>query len=873
MNPLRSAAAAALLALAAACSGDTAGSVPVASVQVQAPATQVLPGGTLQLTATARDAGGGVLADRPVEWSSAHPALAAVDGSGRVTGIAPGAATIVARAGGATGQLVVTVLPVPVASVTLSADSATLEPGGTRAFSATARDAAGGALPGRTLAWMSTDAAVATVDANGVVTARGEGTAQVRAASEGVQSAPAAVTVRAAIATLVIQPATATLVVGQKERFTVTARDAAGRELAGRAVSVATSAPAVAGLLADSLHALAPGTATITASAEGRTATAQVTVLAPVASVVLSPDTATLAPGATRAFSAVVRDAGGAPLSGRPASWTSSNAGVATVDADGVVTARAEGMAQIRAASGGMQSAPSVVTVREPIATLAIQPATATLLAGDKQRYTVTARDASGRELAGRAVTVATSAPGIVGLVADSLHALAPGTATITASAEGRTATAQVTVLARVASVVLSLDTATLEPGATRRISATARDADGNALSGRTVSLTSSNPAVATVAADGTVTAHAEGTSIIRAVSEGVQSAPATITVRATVASVSIEIAPSDLVVGEKRRFFVRAYDARGALLAGRAATVSSAPSGVVSVRADTLVATAPGTATVRAEVEGRTASVEVNVLAVPTEVGGIISTDRRWTRAGSPYRLSAAVQVAYGATLTIEPGVTVLGQGRTMEVYGTLHAVGTEAEPVRFANVYLRPQGASGRPFALRMEHTVLDRGSFYMPTGNGGYGSMVLRNSLLRDLASYLYVWYPVADVVIEGNRFVRTGGISVGARAPVKVYVRNNVFVDWTGEFAVENWASYDGDVMVVERNSFLSPGRVAVRLPRNYTDARLSAPNNYWGTTDEAVIRSMIFDVNDDLGSGGTIEYRPFLTAPDPATPAP
>ncbi|HEX6041701.1 hypothetical protein, partial [Longimicrobium sp.] len=185
---------------------------------------------------------------------------------------------------------------------------------------------------------------------------------------------------------------------------------------------------------------------------------------------------------------------------------------------------------------------------------------------------------------------------------------------------------------------------------------------------------------------------------------------------------------------------------------------------------------------------------------------------------------------------------------------------------------VYLTPQGASGRPFSLRMEHTVLDRGSFYMPTGNGGYGSMVLRNSLLRDLASYLYIWYPVADVVIEGNRFVRTGGISVGARAPVRVYVRNNAFVDWTTDFAVENWASYDGDVMVVERNSFLTTGRTAVRLPRDYP-GRMSAAGNYWGTTSEAVIQSMIFDANDDAGSAGTIEYRPFLTAPDPATPTP
>ncbi|HEX6041515.1 Ig-like domain-containing protein, partial [Longimicrobium sp.] len=658
MNRIRSAAAAALLALAAACSGETAGVQPVtvASVRVQASATEVLPGGSIQLTATPLDADGTALADRPVEWSSLHPSLAGVDGSGRVTGIAPGAATIVARAGAATGQRVVTVLPAPVASLTLSLDTATLEPNATRALVATARDAGGNALAGRTVTWTSTSEAVATVDANGIVTARGEGSAQVRAASEGVQSAPAVITVRVPIATLALQPATATLVVGQKQRYTVTARDAAGRELAGRTVTVATSAPAVVGLLADSLHALAPGAATLTAQAEGRTATAQITVIAAVAAVDVAPDTATLEPGATRAFSAVVRGAGGSALAGRAVTWTSTDPAVAAVDVNGVVTAGAEGTAQLRAASEGVQSAPALITVRVPIATLALQPATATLVVGQKQRYTVTARDGAGRELAGRAVTVATSAPAVVGLLADSLHALAPGTATLTASAEGRTATAEVTVLARVVSVDVAPDTATLEPGDTRRVTATARDADGNALPGRAVAWTSSAPAVAGVAADGTVTARVDGTAGIRATVEGVQSAPATITVRTPVASVALEVAPSDLIVGEKRAFVVRAFDARGSVLPGRPATVSSSAPGVVSVRADTLVAQLPGTATLTARVEGHAASVGVTVLAQPTDVGGIISTNRRWTLANSPYRLSAAVQVAYGATLTIEP-------------------------------------------------------------------------------------------------------------------------------------------------------------------------------------------------------------------------
>jgi uncharacterized protein YjdB len=1037
-------AAAVLLALGA-CSGDTAGPVTVASVQVQSAQTQVLPGGSLQLTATARDAAGKVL-DRPVEWSSQHPALAGVDGSGRVTAIAPGGATIVARSGTASGELVVTVLPHPVASVTVAPDTATLAPGGTRQLAAATKDAGGNALTGRAVSWTSSNTAVATVDAGGVVTAHAEGTAAIRATSEGVQSAPAAVTVRTPIATLTIEPATARLTVGQKQAFAVTARDAAGRVLSGRAVTVATSAPAVVGLQGDTLYALAAGTATITAQAEGRTAAAEVTVVPAVASVTVAPETATLAPGGTRQLAAATKDAGGNALTGRAVSWTSSNTAVATVDAaGGVVTAHAEGTAGIIATSEGVQSAPAAVTVRTPIATLTLEPPAARLNVGQKQAFAVTARDAAGRVLSGRAVTVSSSAPAVVGLQGDTLHALAAGTATITAQAEGRTAAAEVTVVPAVASVAVSPASAMLAPGGTRQLTAAVKDAGGSDLANRAVTWHSTNTAVATVNAAGRVTAHADGTAGIIATSEGVQSAPAAVTVRTPIATLTIEPATARLTVGQKQAFAVTARDAAGQVLSGRAVTVSSSAPAVVGLQGDTLHALAAGTATITAQAEGRTATAEITVaipvafvtvspdtatlapgatrqltatvwdasgnvlsgatvtwhtssptratvdaqgkvtaqnmegtawiravsegvqsppaiitvrkpiaslslmvasvqmmvddrrsysvtayaadgqmltgrpvtvttsapevLAVtadstfalsvgvatitaraealsvsitvtvnrgPTLVGGIISTDTRWTRDASPYRLTSNVQVAYGATLTIDPGVTVEGAGRRLDAWGALHAVGTQALPIQLTGLNVGGRGEARKPFTLRMERTVMDGGSLYAPTGNEIYGSLVLRGCTLRDLSSYMYVWYPVADVVVEGNRFIRTGGISVGAdmrTTPIRVYIRNNAFKDWTGLFAVENWASYGGEVMVVERNSFLDVGAPTLRLPAGYDDARMNAPSNWWGTTEEEVIGYMIEDSSDLLDAAGVIEFRPFLTAPDPGTPAP
>ena len=49
--------------------------------------------------------------------------------------------------------------------------------------------------------------------------------------------------------------------------------------------------------------------------------------------------------------------------------------------------------------------------------------------------------------------------------------------------------------------------------------------------------------------------------------------------------------------------------------------------------------------------------------------------------------------------------------------------------------------------------------------------------------------------------------------------------------------------------------------------------LDATENYWSTTDETVIESMILDVNDDLGLNRAIPYSPVLTAPHADTPDP
>jgi uncharacterized protein YjdB len=261
----------------------------VASVTVAPASASLTDGQTVQLTATPRDANGNPLVGRSITWSSSNPTAASVNGTGLVTGVVAGSATITATSEGQSGTAAITVTHVPVASVTVTPASASLNDGQTVQLTATPRDANGAPLSGRAVTWSSNNTSVATVNGSGLVTGVTAGSATITATSEGQSGTSAITVVRPAVTSVTVAPPTASVPVGQTVQLTATPKDANGGPLTGRVVTWSSGNTSVATVNGSGLvTGVVAGSATITATSEGQSGTSAITVTPPSASVVLA---------------------------------------------------------------------------------------------------------------------------------------------------------------------------------------------------------------------------------------------------------------------------------------------------------------------------------------------------------------------------------------------------------------------------------------------------------------------------------------------------------------------------------------------------------------------------------------------------------
>ena len=390
------------------------------------------------------------------------------------------------------------------------------------------------------------------------------------------------------------------------------------------------------------------------------------TPVVPVASVAVTVVTTDLTVGHSTLATAVVMDAAGHELTGRPVAWSSSAEVVAIVNASGDVTALSVGSATITATSEGKSGSVLVTTFPEPpaaVATVTAAVADGTIVVGQSTQASAVPRDEAGNVLDGRAVTWTSSAPAVASVdAAGRVTGASVGTTSIFATCEGLSGSVQVGVIvpppAPVATVTASLASSALYVGQATQATAVLRDASGNLLAGRSVAWSSSNASVATVnAATGVVTATGVGTVGIIATSEGKTGSASMTVALVPVATVIATLGTSSVTVGQATQASAVLRDAAGNVLSGRTIAWTSSNPAVATVNAANGLVTglAAGTASITATSEGQTGSTTLTVS------GGVCV----WTPVRTESLATTPAGAIPGGGLAGSQGPTAVG-GRT---------------------------------------------------------------------------------------------------------------------------------------------------------------------------------------------------------------
>ena len=624
--------AALLIGLAVACGkpepdpghGQTTPSQPqvvaVSSVSLDKTSVSLNVGESVTLAATVKPDNA---TNKTVSWSSSNASVASVDASGKVSAVAEGTATITAKAGDKTATCSVTVTKkvVAVESVTLDKSSLELNEGETATLTATVKP---DNASDKTVTWSSSKTSVATVDANGKVTAVAEGNATITAKA-GNKSATCSVTVTknvVAVESITLDKSSLELNEGETATLAATVPP---DNATNKTVTWTSSSSSIATVDQNGkITAVSEGTATITAKAGDKTATCSVTVkknTVAVESVTLSKSSLELTEGETATLTATVKPDN---ATNKTVTWSSDKTSVATVDANGKVTAVAEGTATITAKAGDKTATCSVTVKKSVVAVESVTlDITYTILnTGETLTLTATVKPDNATD---KTVTWSSSNSSVATVDANGkVTAVAQGTAIVTAKAGDKTATCTVIVMKTdipVESITLDKYYLELTEGETGTITATVKPDNAT---NKTVTWSSSNPTIAAVDQNGEVTAVKEGTVTITA-KAGDKTGTCMVTVKKSVVaveSVTLDITYTILNTGETLTLTATVKPDNAT---DKTVTWSSSNSSVATVDANGKVtAVAQGTAIVTAKAGDKTATCTVIVMKTDIPVESI---------------------------------------------------------------------------------------------------------------------------------------------------------------------------------------------------------------------------------------------------------
>jgi len=271
--------------------------------------------------------------------------------------------------------------------------------------------------------------------------------------------------------------------------------------------------------------------------------------------------------------------------------------------------------------------------------------------------------------------------------------------------------------------------------------------------------------------------------------------------------------------------------------------------------------------------------SVPTPIPVPGTKIGNmVLSENTTWRKSESPFYLEGEAQVGKGVTLTIEPGVTIIGNGGRISFAGTIKAEGTSSDKISFELTTAGIFESYSRTGRLIVRHAVIKGaeakdtfsgvGVYFVKTNLFGSGMTAeFHDSIFRGIE---YLVYPgPATVTAERNIFrdstkLRFTGSSSSLAIsyncfnmpwpPVDVRVSGTSTINFNSIYGVTSPIPVE-----IQGNAFQAFG------------GSIDASENYWHGLSESDIRKTISDSTVSSTKLGVVEILPLRTEPHPDTP--
>jgi uncharacterized protein YjdB len=432
----------------------TVGAPAIVSISVAASKPSLAMGESEPLTAAAKFSDGSTQdITQSAAWLATPSTIATISSSGTLTGVNKGTAQATATYQGASGNLTVTVGAAALAGITVTTSQATLAVGQSEALTAVGKFSDGTTQNlTQLVTWQAIPSTVATVNAQGTLTGVSKGTAQVSAAYQGTTGSAAIAIGAAALVGISVAVGEPTLPLGQSEPLSATGKFSDGTtQNLTQMVTWQTTPAIVATINAQgNLTAVGRGVAQISATYQGATGNASVTVAAAaLLSIAVNPSGSSLPAGKTESLSAIGTFSDGTQQNfTQSAAWSSSAPSVATVSATGAVVAKAIGSTTISATVGSLSGQSDLSVTAPVIVSLNVTPTPTSLLLGKSAQLDAVATfsDGSTQDVTSSATWSSQQPTIVIVNPAGLITAESVGLSTVTASSNGTSGSATITV-------------------------------------------------------------------------------------------------------------------------------------------------------------------------------------------------------------------------------------------------------------------------------------------------------------------------------------------------------------------------------------------------------------------------------------------